>query len=282
MKSIQNTTLSCGLLNTPVKIFAASGTEPEIKFNQCGPQGEALERLDVIAEEPDDRIYTADKDRRMVRVVTSDKIQKSYEGRVIPNSDLEKIQEESLKGEDGSDLKQINIEKFIPLKDVPMERATKLYYIGPNTKFSTKSFQTFIEGLKKKKAAAIAKVVIRSRQVIMALYVKNGILHASVLNFAATMNNREDSELTTDVDVVKAEVAMMGNLIDSLMGEASDIDDIKDTYVEGKRRLIEKVIEGEPITNEIEAPKTKKQKDDSLLKALEESVKVATKKKVKA
>lgn len=277
MKSIQNTSLSCGLLNAPVKIFAAAGKEPEVKFKQCGPDGELLERLEVIAEEPDDREYTADKSRRMVKVVDRDKIGKSYEGTMISTTDLANAEEESLTAEDGSDLKQINIETFVPLKDVPMERATKLYYLGPDPKVSTKSFQTFKEALKKKKAAAIAKVVIRSRQIILAVYVKDDIVHASVLSFAATMNSRTDEELTSEVEVAKPEVTMMGTLIDSMMGEASAIDEIEDTYVTAKRELVEKLIDGKEIKRDAK-PKKMTKKDDSLLEALQESVKAATKK----
>lgn len=275
MKSIQNTSLSCGLLNAPVKIFAAAGTEPEVKFKQCGPEGEDLERLEVVKEEADERDFTADE-RRIVTVVDNDKIEKSYNGHLIPKADLEAANEESLKDEDGSDLKLITIESFVPLKDVPMERATKLYYIGPDPKVSTKSFRTFKEALKKKKAAAVAKVVIRSRQIILAIYVKDDILHASVLSFAATMNSRVDEELTTEVDVVKAEVGMMGSLIDSLMADASSIDQMEDTYVTAKRELVEKIIDGQPITKEAK-PKKATKKSDSLMESLKASVEAASK-----
>lgn len=281
MKSIKNTTLSCGLLNAPVKIFAASGKEPEVSFNLTTPSGDPVEQIYV--EREDEIIQKWVDDRRMVRAFDYDKLGRSYNGTSINQADLTAAEKESLTTEDGIDLQHINIESFIPLKDVPFERATKLYYLGPDPKVSTKSFCTFREALKKRKAAGIAKVVLRSRQIILAVYVKDDIMHAQVLCFAQTMNDRSDSELHADAEVKKSEVLMMGNLIDAMMDDASVIDGITDTYVEAKRELVEKLIDGQPVAKEKKSKKATTKADDSLMDSLEASVKAANaRKKAKA
>lgn len=282
MKSIQNTSLSCGLLNAPVKIFPATGKEPEVHFNFCTPDGDPVEQIYVREEDADDQDWTAAGlgTKRIVEVINYDDLGRSYQGKQINRIELVNAEEDCMVGDDGTDLKQINVERFIPLKDLPMERATKLYYLGPDPKVSTKSFKTFKEALKKKKAAAIAKVVIRSRQIILAIYVKNDIVHASVISFAASMNNRVEEELISNADVTRAEVGMMGTLIDSMMGDASIIDTMEDTYVAAKRELVEKLIEGKPVKKESKPKKI--QKDDSLMASLEASVKAASKGKVKS
>lgn len=282
MKSIQNTSLNCGLLNAPVKIFAATGKEPEVRFNFCTPDGDPVEQIYVRAEDADEQDWTAAGlgTKRIVEVFDYDDLGRSYQGQQINRTELANAEEDCMVGEDGTSLKQINVERFVPLKDVPMERATKLYYLGPDPKVSTKSFKTFKEALKKKKAAAIAKVVIRSRQMILAIYVKDEIVHASVLSFAESMNNRVDEELTSKADVTKAEVAMMGNLIDQMMGDSSDIDKIKDTYIAAKRELVEKLVAGKPVKKNVKSKKVEKS-DDSLMASLEASIQAAGKRKVR-
>lgn len=276
MKSIQNTTLSCGLLTAPVKIFPAAGREPEVQFNLITPDGEPIERIYVEREEPDVQQWTADHKRRMVNVIDYDDLGRAYDGTLINSADLAAAEEESLTSDDGTDLKLITVEQFVPLKDLPMERTTKLYYLGPDSKVSTKSFKTFKEGLKSRKAAAIAKVVLRSRQMLFAIYVKDEIVHAAVLSFSATMNDRTDSDLFSDVDVKRPEVNMMGKLIDTMMGDASVIDEAEDTYVVGKRELVEKLASGkEPVQKKT---KRKTKANDSLLESLEASVAAAQEK----
>lgn len=259
MKSVQNTSLNVGLLNAPVKIYAAGSKEAEVKFNYCGPKGEPVEQVY--------RIKGTDE------VVARDNLQKAFDGRMIDKAALAKAEEASCVDEDGNDLKQIKVESFIPLKDIPFERVTGLYYIGPNLKAGTaESFEYFVKGLEKKKAAAIAKVVLRSRQKIFALYVEDGVLHAVALAFKANINLREDSELRQDVKLDKAVLDMMGNLIDAQMADASALDEIEDTYVARKRELAEAAATGKAV----EVPEAQESKGGNLLEELAASVKAVT------
>lgn len=276
MKSIQNTTLTCGLLNAPVKIFSAAGKESEVNFSLCTPDGDPVEQIYVLKEEGPERQWNNDeKDlRRLVKVFEYAHLGRAYGDFPINHASLTNAEEASLTDENGNDLKSIIIESFVPLKDLPTERGTKLYYLGPDKKLSTKSFETFKVALKKKKVAAIAKVVVRSRQKLFAIYVKDDVVLAQVLDFYATMNARDDSELVSEANVKPVEVNMMGKLIDSMMDDASSIDAIEDTYVARKRELVEDLIEGKEVKKKV---KTKKEKaDDSLLDALKASVEKVT------
>lgn len=283
MKSIQNTTLSCGLLNAPVKIFAANGKEPEIAFSYCTPDGDPVERIYVRAEEQDEREWTDEKPpRRIVEVVEYADLGRAYNDTVLDATELEDALEESLTDSEGMDLKQINVEFFVPLKDLPMERSVGLYYLGPDPKVSSKSFKTFMEGIKRMRVAAIAKAVMRSRQKLLAIYVKDKVVHATVLSFASTVNGRVDEELIPDVDVKRQEVTLMAQLIDSMTAEdASTIDALEDTYVTAKRELVEGLVDGETKKEKKIKPSKKRSKDNSLLESLEQSIKAANKRKVR-
>lgn len=269
MKSVQNTALCLGLLTAPIKIYAAASDDAEIHFSSCGPQGEEVSRVYVK------------KGSDPVEVIKHDSLGKSYEGRMISKTVLANVEEACLTDEDGNDLKQINIESFVPLKDVPMDRAKGLYYIGPNLKAgSAKSLETLKAAMKKKKVAAVAKVVLRSRQKLFVLFVKDDILYAVALSFHATINLREDSALiAADVEVKKAEVDMACQLIDVNMENVEIIDQVEDTFVARKRELVEASLDGK----EVEVTEKTPNASDGLLDALQASVDAASKKtKVKA
>lgn len=276
MNCIQNTTLSCGVLSAPVKIYSVAGEEPELQLTFCGPNGEQVERVYIEKETEDDKTYTADGLKRIVRVFDQRELGRAYNEFRIGDVALRQATEESLIDDEGNSLKEIMVEHFVSVKDLPSERNCKVYWIGPDKKVSTKAFEIFKAGLKRKKVAAIAKVVMRSRQKLLAIYVKDDILHAQVLNFVGTMDARDDDVLRSNTKPKKDEVAAMGQLIDVLMAETDVLDMMEDTYVTRKRELVENTIKGKGA----EPPQAKAKTDGrDLMDVLKESVTVARKRK---
>lgn len=263
MKSIQNTNLNIGLISTPVKIFAASTKERDIGFNLCGPKGEVLEQVYRV------------KDVEPIELVDRDNMGRSFEGRLVSQTELERIKEASLISEDGRDLKQIHVERFIPLDSVPFERATSFYFIGPDLKKgSAEPLLLIIEAMKKKKAAAVAKVVLRDRQKCFVLFVKDDLLYAVALTFHAALHEPEMSELTQDIKVKRPLVKMATELIEAQMDpDAQILDEMEDTFITHKRRLIEQSQDGEIVVTE-----PKKGNGQELLDALQGSIDQARKK----
>lgn len=263
MNTQANTSISVGLLSTPVKLYNAISKLDEICFSYCGPGGEALER-----------VYRTKADGE---VIDHENLRKSYEGKMIDVAKLAAIEEASLKDEDGEDLRHIRIDHFMPLKDVPFYRADNLYYIGPNTKISIPdSFNALVAGMKKRKVAGVAKVVLKKRQKLFVLFVKDEILYGASLHFAANVVEPEHEKLVVEKKVQKAAVDLMCQQIDLQMGNG--LDDMEDTFVARKRELVEQALEGA----EVVAPEETRTTDaHDLIEALEESVK-QTAAKVKA
>lgn len=280
MKAIRKTMLSCGLLNAPVKIYAAAGTEPEIRFNLCGPNGEPVDQVYIPHEEESEYRWADDeKTERIVQIFSKGELGSSYNGTMISQADLAIADEDSMEDENGNDLSTIQIERFVPIKSVPSERGIGLYYIGPDKALEGKSFETFKAALKRKRVAGIAKVVVRKRQMLLAIYERDGVVMAQRLNFFDTLTPRDNVDLTDSrVKVRKDEVSMMGNLIDAYMTDADEIDGMKDSYVEAKREIVEKIVKDGTKPSTKEKSKKKPRKDDSLMKQLEVSVKAAQEK----
>lgn len=259
MKSIKNTTINVGLLSAPVKIFAATSKEPEVSFKYCASGGRTVKQM-----------YVTDTGE----TIAYDDLYRAFNGTMIPKAKLTEIEQESLKDEEGNSLESLRIQGFIPLKDVPMHRVTGAYLIGPNLKASDgEAFEILVAALKRKKVAAIAKMVLKSRQKLMALFVKDDLLHAVCLSFAAQVNNVEEAELRANVKPRPKLLTMMGTMIDAMGESAEMIDAQEDTFVAAKKALVEEFIGSGGVTvKEIKA------KGDGahsgLAEALEESMKV--------
>lgn len=267
MRSIGNTTLSLGLLNAPVKIYPATGSE-DIEFNLCGPKGEEVEQVY--------RIVGTD-----TIVGGRDECGRSYEDHKVDLADIEAIKEESLVDEvDGVpvNLKDVMaIQRFIPVKEIPYERVTNHYYIGPG-KGSDQALATIIKAMERKKVAAVTKYCLRGRQGVFVLYVKDGVLNAVRLHFAADLRDPTDEvrvQTTAAKAHVDAAIALIGEYVDD---HAGFLDSLDDTLVAKKQALIKQVVAGKPIDRtEVVAPGS----GVDLMDALIEQTKKARAKKPK-
>lgn len=267
MRSIKNTAINVGLLTAPIKVFAAASTDPEIKFNNCGSDGERLKQVYVIDGTEE--------------IVENDDMGKSYAGIQIPKKDLEKITEESLKDEEGSSLETLRVKGFIPMKDLPVERIMQTYLIGPDLKASDgEAFEIFVTILKRRRVAAIAKMVLRSRQKLMALFVRDDRLYAVALSFAAQVSNVEEVELRADIQPRKKLLTMMGTMVEAMAEPASLVDDQEDTFVEAKKELVEAFLANSEATTVTRTTKKAAKKNDDLMATLEASMKAIAEKAI--
>ena len=268
MNTLKNTTLSVGLLNTPVKLMNATSKMGDIHFSTVGPDGQPVER-----------VY---RDKETEEVITHDELRKAYQGQQIDPTELANIEEACTKDEDGNDLTLIHVDFFMPLKDVPMERAEDLYYIAPNAKLaSPESLLHFMAGLKKRKVAAIAKIVIKSRQKLLVIFPDGDHLKAVSLRFEEAIVS-PDSGVTIEGKVQKPVLDMMNTLIDATMGSVDDLKAIEDTFVVHKRELVDRLVTSGQAPVKAKTAKKVEKPASGLLEALEASVKVAKKGRVAA
>jgi DNA end-binding protein Ku len=281
MRAIRKTYLSCGLLNAPIKIYAAVSDDKEIKFSLVGPFGEKVEQVYIPREEEDDRIWEMQEGektgKRTVRVLDYQRMGYAWNDTPISKGQIAKV-EAAVTTED---MENIVIERFVKLNTIPWERGQKLYFLGPDKEVSGKSFETFKAALKKKKVAGIAKIVVKKRQMLLAVFEQDGQVLALRLHFAAQMREGDPKFLTDDkVKVNPKEVAAMGDLIDAYMTDPEEIDTMEDTYVDAKITLVEDILAGK-VMAETPEKEPEETKESNLMAELEASVKDAKKAKRK-
>ncbi len=237
MRSIANASLNLGLLNAPIKLFPASSNLSEVKFNLCGPEGEDVEQVY--------RIKGAD-----TIVGTRADCERKFDDHLIKKETIEKVEEESLKDKvQGAivDLKKtMAIEGFIPVKNIPFERTTDRYYIGPG-KGSDQALATIQKAMEKKKLAAVTKYCLRGRQGCFVLFMQDGVMNAVRLAFAASINEVTD-EVRVESAPTKPHVDAAITLIEEYVDEdAKVLSEMTDTLVARKQELVEQASAGKAI-----------------------------------
>lgn len=196
------------------------------------------------------------------KVVDSKDIVKGYEYEkdkyvIFDDSDFEKIK--SKKDEN------INIVQFTDISEIDPLFYDKPYYVVP--KGADKAFTLFMTALEKTKKVGIAKCVLGSKEVLIALRVIDGKMVINTLHFFDEIQPYPKAQSKSKVN---ADELKMATAIIDTMTKPFDISDFTDEYQE----RIEKAIQTKIAGKEIVAPKEKKtQSVVDLMDALKKSLK---------
>lgn len=242
MRVFRNTNLNFGLINIPVEVYGTKKTS-EVKFEVCSHDGMPLKRVYV---RPDTREEVDGNNWRL------------YNGAVIDKTTIDAIKGEA-KREGGEDLRQFNIEEFIPLAKVPFFRVTNWYYIAPakgNAPSVARAYKALVAGMEQDGTAAVCKWVSTQRQDMMVIYPVNGVLNAVavVMEDDVVEPDEETRErcAAKDVPVSDQEIAMARQLMDALLDpEAKALSTMSDTAVPALREMADAAAAGvtiEPMT----------------------------------
>jgi DNA end-binding protein Ku len=168
--------------------------------------------------------------------------------------------------------KTIDIEDFVDLEEIDPLYYDHPYYLMPGTG-ADKPYKLLVTAMEESQKVAIARVVIRQKEQLVAIRPTGGVLAMSTMNFAdeVVSPDRFDDAPGDDVDTTKREVDMARQLIDSLASEWTP-DKYHDTYRERVLELVEQKAQGKEIAVQ---PVEEPQEVPDLMAALEASVKAA-------
>jgi DNA end-binding protein Ku len=255
MRTLWKGAVSFGLVNIPVKMYVATENK-DIKFNYL--HQECMSPVQY-------RKYCPRCDRE----INSEEIVRGYEYQkgnyvVINEEDLERIPQENTK--------TIDILDFVNLQQVDPIYFEKSYYLEA-TAGGEKAYSLLIEAMNKTGKAAIARVIIRTKQSLAALRVKDKVLLMETIFYPDEI--RSPAALSPGLEAAKLhenEVKMAVNLIENL---SVDFEPGKyhDEYRQALRELIDAKIVGKEVVN---APAVSdKGNVVDLMEALQASVKLA-------
>jgi DNA end-binding protein Ku len=229
-RSIWTGTISFGLVTVPVKMYSAVNRRT-VRFNQLHKAtGARIVQKRVDPTTGDDVDY-AD-------------IVKGYE--LAPDRYVV-IDPEELDALDPKKTKTIDILDFVSLDEIDPIFYDHPYYLAPGPG-GAKPYTLLLEAMRKTNKVGIAKVVIRSKENLVALRpVEGDVLGMATMIFAdEVIDPRRIDDLPEDVEINDRELEIAEQLVESLTGPFEP-ERYKDTYREQVLSLIEKKAAGEEI-----------------------------------
>ena len=246
--------ISFGLVNVPVKLYSAV-SKKTVRFNQ-------------LNAETGNRIQQKRVDPETGEEVGYDQIVKGYE---LTKDRYVVITPEELESLDPEKTRTVDIEDFVDLDEIDPVYYDHPYYLVPD-KGATKAYGLLLGAMKQANKVAIARVVLRSKEQLVAIRPSGDVLMMETMLFHDEVVPSHDIEDLPDGKELKAtdrELKMAQQLIDSLSSEF-DPSSYHDQYREKVLELIEKKASGEEIAVQPEAPEPAKVPD--LMAALEASL----------
>jgi DNA end-binding protein Ku len=258
-RSIWSGAISFGLVNVPVKLYSAV-SKKTVRFHQL--HGETGSRIQQRRVDP----TTGEE-------VSYEDIVKGYE---VGKDRYVVVTPDELEALDPEKTRSIDIEDFVDESEIDPIYYDHPYYLAP-AQGAEKPYRLLLDAMKQAGKVAIARVVIRNKEQLVAIRPSDNVLTMSTMNFADEVVPPDKLDEIGESDgtkekTTKRELDMAQQLIDSL---TSDFDPSKyhDTYRERVLDLIERKAAGEEIAAAPEAPEPAPVPD--LMAALEASLQEA-------
>jgi DNA end-binding protein Ku len=258
-RAIWSGAISFGLVNIPVKLYSAV-SKKTVRFHQIDAESGVRVRQKRVGPDGEEIPY--------------EQIVKGYE---IGPDRYVTIAPEELEALEPQKTRTIDIEDFVDLEQIDPIYYDHPYYLAPDTGAS-KAYKLLVDAMEDSGKVAVARVVLRSKEHLVAIRPRNGALAMETMLFADEVIPAESLEELAaadgDVQTSDRELAMANQLIESL---ASDFEPGKyrDEYRERVLDLIERKAQGETIV--IEEPAAEPQEVPDLMAALEASIASAKK-----
>jgi DNA end-binding protein Ku len=253
-RAIWSGAISFGLVNIPVKLYSAVNRKT-VRFHQLDASDNG-------------RIQQKRVNPRTEEEVPYENIVKGYE--ISPDRYVV-ITPEELDALEPQKTRTIDIEDFVDLDEIDPIYYDHPYYLAPDTG-AAKAYKLLLEAMKDSGKVAIARVVLRSKEHLVAIRPRDGVLTMETLLFADEVidpDSLEEAPVDGEVKIQKREVEMAKQLIDSLSSDFEP-ERYRDEYRDRVLELIERKAEGQEISVE-PAPEQPKEVPD-LMAALEASI----------
>jgi DNA end-binding protein Ku len=255
-RAIWSGAISFGLVNIPVKLYS-SVARKTVRFNQLDSESGQRIRQQRVNAEGDEIPY--------------EQIVKGYE---IGPDRYVTITPEELESVEPERTRTIDIEDFVDLEQIDPIFYDHPYYLAPD-KGAAKPYKLLLDAMEESDKVAIARVVIRSKQSLVAIRAKDNVLMMETMLFADEIvptDSIEELASTNGGKTTKRELEMANQLIESLSSEFEP-EKYRDEYRDQVLAMIEKKAAGETIT--IEEPTKEPEKVPDLMAALEASIAAA-------
>jgi DNA end-binding protein Ku len=253
-RAIWSGSISFGLVNIPIKVVTAV-TDKDIRFHMLHEKDGARIKFKRICPKDEEEVRNED-------------IVRGYE---VGRGEYVTFTDEELAQADPAAARTIDISEFVALAEIDPSYYEKPYYLIPD-KNADKSYALLLAAMQKAEKVAIARVVMREKEYLVAIRAKGDALMMETMHFAEEVIPPEALEAdikTSPKDVDKKQLALAEQLIESLT-EPFAPEKHKNTHRDRVMALIEAKLKGKEVIQEPAATPAVKTVD--LMSALETSL----------
>jgi DNA end-binding protein Ku len=250
--------ITFGLVNVPVRIYSAVH-EHKLDFHLVhekddGPIG--YQKICKLEDKP----------------VSNDEIVKAYE---FKKGEFVQLTDEDFAAVQVEGQHTIDLEDFVPYEDIDPTFFAHTYLVGPQDN-AEKTYALLVKAMEQSGLAGIGKFVMRSRQYLGCLRVREGTLTLEQLHFADEVDPPAGIVPDKLPSVAKKELDMALTLIEGFSGDWQP-EKYEDTYTDALREVVKAKRRGKDV-HELRRPEEDEAPPD-LMEALRLSIEQSRKTK---
>ncbi|MGI4895792.1 MAG: Ku protein [Janthinobacterium lividum] len=223
-RAIWKGAVSFGLVNVPVRLYAATG-EHDIRFHQVHRSDGGRIRMR--------RTCSVDGEE-----VAYDEVAKGYES---PDGKLVVLSDDDLAELPVASGHEIDVLQFVPVDQVDPMLLSKPYYLEPESR-AAKPYALLREALVATERMAVVKVALRQRESIAVLRVREKVIVLQTMLWPDEVRAADFDVLDTEVDLRPQELQMASSLVESLAADFRP-EQFEDDYSAAVKNLIDARLE---------------------------------------
>ena len=220
MRAIWKGAVAFGLVNVPVKLYAATG-EHEVPMHQVHRTDGGRIRYRRTCSVCGEQVEMAD-------------IAKGFQ---TDDGELVVLTDEDLAELPLATEREISVLEFVPSEQVDPILLAKTYYLEPE-RTAAKPYALLREALAASERMAVVKVALRQRESMAVLRVRGNVICLQTLLWPDEVRAADFPVLETEVAVRPQELSMASSLVESLAGDF-DPSEFHDAYAGALQALIE-------------------------------------------
>jgi len=248
-RSIWSGSISFGLVNVPVRLYSAV-QEHKLRFH-------------FVHEKDSSPIGYEKICKKEGRPVPDDEIVKAFE---FEKGEYVFMDEEDFKAAKVEGYRTIDVVDFVPYEHIDPIYFASTYYIGPD-RGAEKTYSLLVRAMEDSELAGIAKFVMRDKQQLGALRVRDGVIALEELHYADEIRPVDEIKASR-TRVSSEELKLAARLIESFTADWKP-EKYKDTYRDELCAIIRAKRKGKDVHA---APEVEEEAPTDLLTALRESI----------
>lgn len=224
-RSIASLSLSFGLVHVPVKLFSATESGSELRFNLLARDGSRLKQQYV--------------NERTKKIVERKDMVKGYE---VEDNHFVLFSSEELKALEEGSSHVIQIVSFVPLASIDPLYYDKSYLLAPD-KRGDKPYALLAEALRQSGRCALAKWSWKAKQYVVQIRATDDGLVLQQLRYANEVRSLADLDIPRST-VSKQELQLALQLVDQIAADSFDPDAFVDEEKARVLAAIEQKVKG--------------------------------------